>query len=59
MNASNPYGGERRAGTVGFALPHFDIRVTDPATGQPLASGEDGMIEIKGPNCSKVIGAIR
>ncbi len=53
MNASNPYGGERRAGTVGFALPHFDIRVTDPATGQPLASGEDGMIEIKGPNLFK------
>ena len=53
MNASNPYGGERRAGTVGFALPHIDIRVVDPQTGQPLNAGEDGMIEIKGPNLFK------
>lgn len=53
MNASNPYVGERRAGTVGFALPHIDIRITDAASGQPLAKGEDGMIEIKGPNLFK------
>lgn len=53
MNASNPYNAERRAGTVGFALPHIDIRITDPASGQPLAKGEDGMIEIKGPNLFK------
>ncbi len=53
MNASNPYGGERRAGTVGFALPHIDIRVTDPSTGQQLNDREDGMIEIKGPNLFK------
>jgi malonyl-CoA/methylmalonyl-CoA synthetase len=29
MNASNPYDGERRAGTVGFALPGVDIQLGD------------------------------
>ena len=31
MNTSNPYDGERRAGTVGFALPGVEVRITDPA----------------------------
>jgi malonyl-CoA/methylmalonyl-CoA synthetase len=29
MNASNPYDGERRAGTVGFPLPGVEIRLDD------------------------------
>ena len=29
MNSSNPYDGERRAGTVGFALPGVEIRLGD------------------------------
>ena len=53
MNASNPYEGSRLAGTVGFALPHIDIRIVDPATGDVLAAGCDGMIEVKGPNLFK------
>jgi malonyl-CoA/methylmalonyl-CoA synthetase len=50
MNTSNPYDGERRAGTVGFALPGVDIKVTDPETGVTLPDGEIGQIEVRGPN---------
>jgi malonyl-CoA/methylmalonyl-CoA synthetase len=31
MNVSNPYDGERRAGTVGFALPGVEVRLDDPS----------------------------
>jgi len=50
MNSSNPYEGERRAGTVGFPLPGVELRVVNPDTGTPLPDGEIGMIEVKGPN---------
>ena len=50
MNTSNPYDGERIAGTVGPPLPGVDLRVVDPETGAPLPQGEIGMIEVKGPN---------
>ncbi|WP_375262723.1 malonyl-CoA synthase [Palleronia sp.] len=46
MNSSNPYEGERRAGTVGLPLPGTEIRVmADP--------GKIGMIEVRGPNVFK------
>ena len=50
MNTSNPYDGERRAGSVGFALPGVEVRITDPESSEPLAAGETGMIEVRGPN---------
>lgn len=50
MNASNPYDGDRVAGTVGLPLPGVEIIVTDPDTGAELAQGEIGMIEVRGPN---------
>ncbi|MER9577696.1 malonyl-CoA synthase [Mesorhizobium sp. M0189] len=50
MNTSNPYEGERRAGTVGFPLPGVCLRISDPDGGETLARGEVGMIEVKGPN---------
>jgi malonyl-CoA/methylmalonyl-CoA synthetase len=53
MNTSNPYDGERIAGTVGFPLPGIEIRVADPDTGKPLGIDEIGMIEVKGPNVFK------
>ncbi|MBD9489435.1 malonyl-CoA synthase [Ensifer sp. ENS11] len=53
MNTSNPYDGERRAGTVGLPLPGVSVRVTDPANGHTLGTGQTGMIEIKGPNVFK------
>ena len=50
MNTSNPYDGERRPGTVGFPLPGIEVIVTDPETGRELATGETGMVEVRGPN---------
>ncbi len=48
MNCSNPYEGERRAGTVGFPLPGTEIRITHD--GAALPQGEVGLIEVRGPN---------
>jgi malonyl-CoA/methylmalonyl-CoA synthetase len=42
MLVSNPYDGERRAGTVGFPLPGVELRL------EPDADG--GEIEVRGPN---------
>ena len=53
MNTSNPYEGNRRAGTVGLPLPNVDIRITDPESAIELADGEIGMLEVKGPNIFK------
>ena len=55
MITSNPYhatDGERRGGTVGFALPGIQVRIRDDK-GQPLRAGEIGGIEVKGPNVFK------
>jgi malonyl-CoA/methylmalonyl-CoA synthetase len=49
MNTSNPYDGERRAGTVGFPLPGVELKITDPDTGAEVADGEVGQIEVRGP----------
>jgi malonyl-CoA/methylmalonyl-CoA synthetase len=50
MNTSNPYDGERIAGTVGLPLPGVSVRITNPETGAVLPTGEIGMIEVRGPN---------
>ncbi|TCM85000.1 malonate--CoA ligase [Rhodovulum steppense] len=50
MNTSNPFDGERIAGTVGLPLPGVELKITDPETGAPLPQGEIGMIEVRGPN---------
>ena len=56
MGLSNPYDGERRAGTVGQPLPGVGLRLVRPATGRVLAEGleafepgESGEIRIRGP----------
>jgi malonyl-CoA/methylmalonyl-CoA synthetase len=52
MLTSNPYDGERRAGTVGLRLPGVELRVRDEHGGD-LAAGEIGGIEVRGPSVFK------
>ena len=53
MNTSNPYIGERRAGTVGLPLPGVELKITDPETGIEKSTNEIGQIEVRGPNVFK------
>ncbi|MFZ5692053.1 MAG: malonate--CoA ligase [Pseudomonadota bacterium] len=50
MNTSNPYDGDRIAGTVGFPLPGVEVRIAEADTGKVLPQGEIGVIEVRGPN---------
>ena len=50
MSLTNPYEGERRAGTVGSPFPGQEARIVDGQTRQILPSGEIGEIEVRGPN---------
>lgn len=50
MITSNPYRGDRKPGTVGFALPAVTAKVCNPDTGEELEQGQIGSIEVKGPN---------
>lgn len=48
MTTSNPYDGDRRAGTVGMPLPGVEVRIM--ADGHNVAPGDVGVIEVRGPN---------
>ena len=54
MLTSNPYApdGARRGGTVGPPLPGVGLRIVGDR-GQPLAAGEIGGVEVRGPNVFK------
>ena len=52
MITSNPYAGERLAGTVGFALPGVSVRIADEQ-GREVPRGETGVLELTGPNVFK------
>ena len=49
MLTSNPYEGNRKAGTVGPALPGVSVRIVT-TQGTPCAVDEIGDIQVKGPN---------
>jgi len=49
MNLSNPYVGERRAGSVGLPLPGLSTRIVDP-DGADVEAGEVGELLVRGPN---------
>ena len=49
MNLSNPYTGERRAGSVGFALPGVSVRLLNDSL-EPVKDGDSGEVYLKGPN---------
>ncbi len=48
MIISNPYDGERRAGTVGLPLPGVTIRIADKHDA-PVPEGEVGEVQMQGP----------
>jgi len=50
MNTSNPYDGDRRAGTVGMPLPGIEVKITHPDNGATLPANEIGVLEVRGPN---------
>ncbi|HUK42556.1 MAG TPA: AMP-binding protein, partial [Candidatus Acidoferrales bacterium] len=39
-----------KPGTVGHPIPAVVVKVVDPDTAQPLPSGQEGMLLVKGPN---------
>ncbi|MEM0953874.1 MAG: AMP-binding protein [Pseudomonadota bacterium] len=49
MISSNPVTGDRLPGSVGFALPDVQIRISDQE-GATLPPGEIGLVEVTGPN---------
>jgi len=49
MLISNPYEGERRAGTVGFPLPGVSVRLV-PREGSDAQAGKIGEVYVRGPN---------
>ncbi|MDR3512742.1 MAG: AMP-binding protein [Caulobacteraceae bacterium] len=49
INTSNPYDGERRAGTVGFPLAGVEIRIADDED-TPLPPDAVGGLQVRGPN---------
>jgi malonyl-CoA/methylmalonyl-CoA synthetase len=49
INSSNPIEGERRAGSVGLALPGISIKIVSPE-GAELSQGETGAVHVRGPH---------
>ncbi len=49
MVTSNPYDGPRIPGSVGPALPGISVRIAGEG-GELVATGEPGVLEMKGPN---------
>ena len=42
-----------RPGTAGHPLPGISIQITDPATGEEVAPGTEGILLVRGPNVMK------
>jgi malonyl-CoA/methylmalonyl-CoA synthetase len=49
LDASNPYDGPRRPGSVGIPLPGIEIAIAD-SEGKVLADGVDGEVLVRGPH---------
>jgi malonyl-CoA/methylmalonyl-CoA synthetase len=59
MNTSNPYDGDRRAGTVGFPLPGVELKITDPETGAEMPRARSARSRCAAPTCSRATGRCR
>jgi long-chain acyl-CoA synthetase len=49
LTHGNPIHGERRVGSIGVPVPGTDARVVDLATGDALPPGQEGELEVRGP----------
>ena len=45
----NPTTGDNRAGSIGLPLPQTIVEIIDPATNQPVPTGERGEVCVRGP----------
>jgi malonyl-CoA/methylmalonyl-CoA synthetase len=52
MITSNPYEGERRAGTVGLPLPGVELRMVNDEM-DDVANGDVGQVALRGPNVTR------
>ena len=51
LNApDNPGAVNHKEGTVGRPLPGISIKIVSPESGEPLPTGQHGIIKVKGPN---------
>ena len=50
MNLTNPFDGERRAGTVGGPFPGQEARIVDVRSRVPVVPEVDGEIQVRGPH---------
>lgn len=53
VDVDGVYQAGHKEGSVGQPVPGVAARVVDPETGKPLASGENGLLLIRGPNVMK------
>jgi malonyl-CoA/methylmalonyl-CoA synthetase len=50
MNFSNPLRGMKKPGSIGFPLPHVEVRIVDPETFEEVDPDQVGEIWLRGPN---------
>ena len=59
MITSNPYDGDRIAGTVGFPLPGVSLRIAEPEGGARSPTARSASSRSRGRTCSRAIGGCR
>ncbi|HMA86831.1 MAG TPA: AMP-binding protein [Desulfosalsimonadaceae bacterium] len=49
LSIVNPYKGKKKLGHIGLPLLNTDVKLVDPASGEPMEIGQPGEICVKGP----------
>ncbi|MFP4532933.1 MAG: AMP-binding protein [Desulfobacterales bacterium] len=49
LSIVNPYKGKKKLGHIGLPLLNTDVKLVDPASGEPVEIGQPGEICVKGP----------
>jgi len=49
LSIVNPYKGKKKLGHIGLPLLNTDVKLVDPASGEPVEIGQAGEICVKGP----------